>query len=73
MRASVVFSEEVLLEPLLDGDITVDIDGPLKPYEFEFIVKESTGYNENISTKILFVQFDFKSSLLGNNKGKFNN
>ncbi|CAI2365637.1 unnamed protein product [Moneuplotes crassus] len=63
--ASVLLNEKVTFGEYNEGDISIDIEGPLAPYEFKFYINPATDYvpgEINIKFKI---QFEFLSSLLG--------
>ena len=52
------------------GDIRVDIDGPLSPYEYTFRVDESTDFVIGKTTSSFSILLTFNSRLMGNDKGK---
>jgi len=70
-RASLGFTESVILEELEVGDIVVTIEGPLKPYKFSYVIGPSTGYIAGKTVQSFFVQFNMKSTLLGKYDGEY--
>ena len=64
-------SEEVTFVRLEPGDIKVSITGPLAPYDFEFTVNESTGFEVGKSSKTFEIHLTYKTSLAGGDKGKY--
>ena len=68
--ATIAFTERVFLSTLGPNDITVEITGPYAPYEFDFVIDQTTGYIENTQLGKFGILLDFKSSLIGNNEGK---
>ena len=67
--AFVVFSETVTFGQLNEGDIGINIEGPLSPYKFKYYINSSTGYDVGESRKRFSIKFEFLSSLAGNNQG----
>jgi len=62
-------TENATFAELSEGDITVEITGPLAPYEFEFYINQTTGYVPGSIGYQFRIQFEFKSTLLGDNRG----
>lgn len=66
---NIAFTEEVRLGVYSEGDLEVEIEGPLAPYEFKFYVDESTGYEAGKIKENFKIRFEFLSSLLGDHQG----
>lgn len=68
---TIACSETVTFGTISPEDITITIDGPMSPYLFEYKIDASTGFSQGLKGEKFKVQFTFKSSLAGKNKGKF--
>lgn len=59
-----------MLGNLVENDISVKINGPLSPYNFDFSISPATGYVPGSQVKSFLIQLNFKSSLYGGLGGK---
>ena len=66
---SISCTEPVKFNQIEPGDIQISISGPLAPYEFEFNVNTSTGFEIGKISETFGIHLNFKSSLYGNNQG----
>ncbi len=69
---SMALTENVTFGEIAEGDISVEINGPLAPYEFTFLIDSSTGYIAGEVGDHIKIQFAFLSSLAGLNQGNSN-
>ena len=67
-RVNIACDEGVRFNTIQDDDVTVTIEGPLSPYEFEFIIDETTGFETGQLDDQFYIQFEFLSSLFGENE-----
>ena len=65
---SIHWSETVRLNEIEDGDITIEVTGPLSPYSFTYTIDETTGYEVGTTSDSFFIQFEFKTSLAGSDQ-----
>lgn len=68
IRAVVICSESVQLNQIQDGDITIEISGPLAPYQFSYAIDETTGYEVGDIVISYLIEFTFETSLYGDNQ-----
>ncbi|CAI2371721.1 unnamed protein product [Moneuplotes crassus] len=60
--------ENVTFGDYSEGDISVSIDGPLSPYEFNFTMNDKTEYIAGQINSRFKIQFEFLSSLAGDHQ-----
>ena len=65
---NIVCDENVRFNTISDGDVTIEIDGPLSPYTFTFTIDNTTGFETGTIDDNFKIQMDFQSSLLGENQ-----
>ena len=63
--ASIAWTENSTFGTIREQDISINIDGNLGPYKFEYFINETTGFVERETNDVFKVQFKFKSSLEG--------
>lgn len=60
-------TEPVVFYEKTTDDISIEIDGPLSPYTFDYTIDNTTGYTVGSENDRFFIKFDFLSSLFGKN------
>ena len=66
---TIALSKTVVFGKYTASDITITIDGPLRPYSFTSKIDSSTGFIEGSTGTKFKIQFEFLSSLAGSNQG----
>ena len=58
-------TEKVVFNTIDEGDISISMDGPFSPYDFEYVIDNSTGFVTGETGYSFNIQFKFLSSLHG--------
>lgn len=65
---NIVCDEDVIFNTVDDGDISIEIEGPLSPYSYSFIIDNTTGFSTGTTSYKYAINIVFESSLFGENE-----